>query len=224
MWIGAVRRSWHPGGSGDWARCAIRRSLFIAFMLSWGLAATAVAQCSPPASTRASKLTYCYSTYALCTIAKCKAPPDKSPIPSEVECDCTVATGYSVGEACVADPNPRCVISRYHPVRSYQQCPGMIGGKRAVWANCLNAPCTIDANNPGSAKCVCPTATSTSPFVVVSDRPNPAACRACTVDSGGHYDCPSGLFSSARTEDSQKITTFIQDTIGEITVFSPPPK
>ena len=97
MGIGALRRSSRPAGSGARPRRAIRLSLFIAFMLSLGFAAAALAQCSCPASTPASKLTYCYRTYALCTIAKCKAPPDKSPIPSEVECDFTVATGYSVG-------------------------------------------------------------------------------------------------------------------------------
>jgi hypothetical protein len=173
-------------------------------------------------SVSASALKYCYSTYALCTIAKCTVPPEKSPIPSTVQCDCTVTTGYSVGKACTADSDPRSIISRYSPIRSYQECPGIIGGRMAVWADCLNAPCTVDPNNPGAARCACQTATGASPFIIVSDHPDVAICRACTVDSRGHYECPGGAISSATTADGQNITKLIQDAIGDIKVFPPP--
>jgi hypothetical protein len=188
-------------------------------VLTLALSGSGLAQTSSDSS---SGLKYCYSTYALCTVARCTVPPDGSEFPATVECDCTVNTGYAVGGKCKANSDPRSVISRYSPIYSYQQCPGVIDGKLAVWANCVNAPCTIDPNNTGSAKCECPTVTSTSSFVLATDRPNVAACRACTLDSHDHYDCPKGMFSSAKTSDAQNITMLIQDAIGDIKVFPPP--
>jgi hypothetical protein len=192
-----------------------------ALILTLALPNAALAQVS---STSASALKYCYGPYALCTISRCKTPPDKSPIPSTVDCGCTVSAGYSVGQACKADSNPRSILSRYSPIRGYQQCPGVIDGKMAVWANCLNAPCAVDPNNTGAATCKCQTETSDSSFVIASDHRDLAACRACTVDSHGHYDCPDGLISSATTGDAQNITVLIQDAIGDIKVFPPPAK
>jgi hypothetical protein len=189
--------------------------------LIFALALPHVALAQVP-SVSASTLKYCYGPYALCTIARCSVPADKSPIPSTVQCNCTTHVGYSVGKACKADSNPRSILSRYAPIRSYQECPGIIDGKTAVWADCLNAPCIVDPNDPGAATCVCQTATSVSPFIIVSDHPDMAMCRACTVDSRGRYDCPGGAISSATTVAGQKVTELIQDAIGDIKVFPPP--
>src|SRR5260370_19646577 len=159
-----------------------------------------------PSSASSSELEYCYSTYALCTIAKCTVPPDGSPVPSPVECRCTVSTGYSVGGECNANSDTLSVISRYSPIFSYQECPGVIEGKLAVWANCLNAPCTINPNNTGSAVCECQTMANTMPFVLATDHADAAACRTCTMDSHRHYDCPRAIYSSANTPDAKNIT------------------
>jgi hypothetical protein len=190
-----------------------------ALILALALPGAALAQAQ---SGSASKLSYCYGPYALCTIARCTVPPDGSSIPSPIECNCTVQSGYSVGEACKADPDTRHVPSRYSPIRSYQQCPGMIDGKRAVWANCLNSPCVVDPNNSNAAKCKCQTATSTSPFIIVSDHRDVDACRACTVDSHGRYNCPGGVISSATTAAGQQATDTVVNTIEDIKVFAPP--
>jgi hypothetical protein len=200
---------------------SMRVKLLSALVLILAFPCGALAQ-APAAS--ASALKYCYGPFALCTIARCTVPPDKAPIPSPVECSCTVQSGYSVGKACKADPDPRHVISRYSPIRSYQQCPGIIDGKKAVWANCVNFPCVIDPSNPGAAKCECQTATSPAPYIIVSDHPDPAICRGCTLDSRGHYNCPDGVISSATTASGQQITVLVQDAIGDIKVFPPPSK
>jgi hypothetical protein len=175
-------------------------------------------------SSSASALKYCYGPYALCTIARCSVPDDQSPIGSTVTCNCIVQAGYSVGKACKADPDPLSVVSRYSPIRSYQECPGVINGKKAVWANCVNAPCRIDRNNPGAATCQCPTATSALPFIIASEQPDKAGCAGCTVDSRGNYNCPGGVISSATTAGAQHTTVIIQDAIGNVKVFPPPAK
>lgn len=203
---------------GDWRSLMMRLQL-AAGILILAFAGNAFGQNSLASK---SKLEYCYDTYALCTIAKCAAPTVGSPIPPSVQCDCTVSTGYSVGKKCKDHSDPLNVLSRYSPIFSYQECPGVTDGNMAVWANCVNAPCKIDPNNTGFATCTCKTATSTSPFVLATDHPNPAGCKACTVDSHGHSDCPQGLYSSATIGDAQNITTLIQDKIGDIKVFPPP--
>jgi len=133
-----------------------------------------------------------------------------------------VHSGYSVGEACKADRDTRHVPSRYAPIRSYQQCLGVIDGKQAVWANCLNSPCVIDPSDTGAAKCKCQTATTTSPFIIVSDHPDPAVCKACTLDSRGRYNCPGGVISSATTAAGQQATDTVVDGIEDIKIFPPP--
>jgi hypothetical protein len=188
-------------------------------ILVLALPCTALAQV---ASSSDSKLEYCYGPYALCTVARCSAPADKSPIGSDVECTCTVQAGYSVGKKCKANSDPLRVISRYAPIFSFQECPGVIDGRTAVWANCVNSPCKIDPNNPGVAKCKCQTASSTLPFVIASDRADKAVCSACTMDSNGHYDCAGGAISSATTAGAQQTTMIIQDAIGDVKIFPPP--
>jgi hypothetical protein len=194
---------------------------FAALILLLAFSSSALAQDS---SSSSPALKYCYGPYALCTVARCSVPADRSPVGSNVECRCTVEAGYSVGKACKADPDPRSVLSRYSPIFAYQECPGVIDGKQAVWADCVNARCRIDRNNPGAATCECPTATSTTPFIIASDHPDKAGCRGCTLDSDGHYECPGGVISSATTTDGQQITVLIQDAIGNIKVFPAPSK
>jgi hypothetical protein len=110
------------------------------------------------------------------------------------------------------------------PIRSYQACPGVIDGKMAVWANCLNSPCVIDRNNPDVATRARQTATGSSPFIIASEHADPAICRSCTVDSHGHYNCPGGVISSATTAGAEQTTVLIQDAIGDVKVFPPPSK
>src|SRR5262245_61168657 len=154
----------------------IRKSIPGCLALSLILGGAAAAQTAKPS------FQYCEGLFALCTIARCSPPPQGSPIGTEVTCECTVGYGYSAGLAqCTGSQSARATVSRFAPISSYQRCQGGdSGSKTPVWAWCLDKTCTIDSNNPGVARCACTTAVNKDDFIIVAERPDRAACTACT--------------------------------------------
>jgi len=161
----------------------------------------------------------CQGVYALCTRAMC------SPIPGPegglemngaglLSCKCSVQSGSSVGTKCQGPkdtPAGKLVFSRYSLIRSYTQC-----NNTRPWANCVDSPCLIDADDPlaATATCTCSAVKgSTSPYIATSDFYNPAACT-------------TGIISSATTDQGNAIAQFYEaathmDPYVTITILNP---
>jgi hypothetical protein len=131
----------------------------------------------------------CKGTYALCTKAKCVDKGD-----SFFACKCDVIQGSSAGsgtQACAWVPtvNPPVagswIPSRYHPIKSYVQCPISKPAEPRAWAFCLDSPCVVDKNKT-TAECLCGKANG-APYVFTTDKYNPAGCEenisSATVDA-----------------------------------------
>jgi len=134
----------------------------------------------------------CKSTYALCTTARCTLIAGEA---GAVSCGCTVRTGYSAATtACKAarqTPAGESIVSRYYPVTSRAICRN-----NRPWANCLDAPCLIDKNDPSKANCTCKIAKDEGPYVIVSK-------------SYSATTCTTGIVSSATVQQSDEITEFL---------------
>jgi hypothetical protein len=136
----------------------------------------------------------CKSTYALCTTAAC------SPIPGQkdvVSCQCNVENDYSAGlKPCNEKKTAKGlqVRSRYHPISSYARC-----SNSRPWAWCLDAPCTVDKDNPSQASCACSVVSNQGDYVV--------------VNSDGQYNessCTTGVYSSATIVELDQVTDFLK--------------
>lgn len=135
----------------------------------------------------------CKSTYALCTTALC------TPIPGDkkfVSCKCNVETDYSAGlKSCEEKKSGSAehLRSRYHPITSYALC-----SNSRPWGWCLDAPCTVDKNDPSQADCKCSVVSNRGAYVV--------------VNADGKYDessCTTGLYSSATVDQLDQVTEFL---------------
>lgn len=140
----------------------------------------------------------CFGKFALCTTAKCEPTSD-----GQYSCACNVMTDYSLGgQPCQTqptwDPNngQLKIISRYYPMVSYGICPPPQSIQKINWANCVDAPCDVDPNNPGAATCTCPKATQTLPYVVGATKFSTAMC--------------GQAISSATVSDAVAITAYLQ--------------
>lgn len=143
----------------------------------------------------------CEGTFALCTTAQCNFGTAQD---QNVECLCTVNTGYSAGGQGCSPPEPTPqgtrIYSRFFPIASYQTCQNQ-PSNTSPWAWCLDKPCLIDQNNPTVARCTCGRVATTSynrqpsyPYIIVTGRPTPSLCQ-----NGINY-------SSATTTDVNNIT------------------
>lgn len=135
----------------------------------------------------------CESTYALCTTAKCSLIEEGQ---ETVLCDCDVKTGYSVGSTpChdpVGSPEGKQVVSRYYPIRSFAAC-----NNDRPWAWCYDRPCIVDKDDPSRAACACNIVQNEGPYVMVAD-------------SYTDTTCTTGLYSSARVKDLERVTEFLK--------------
>ncbi len=137
----------------------------------------------------------CKSTYALCTTAVCTK---KEGDDTTVSCACDVKTGYSLGARDCDDEtaslDSSSLKSRYYPVKSFVSC-----ANDAVWAYCLDKPCTL-SDDPTKADCDCTLRSdelSRQPYVIVTD-----AYRENT--------CSSGIISSATVQQVFQATEFLK--------------
>lgn len=151
-----------------------------------------------PASQGCPDFQWCQSTFALCTLAQCKATSD----PSSWTCDCTVNFGYSAGQQGCKDPwtesGKQHVKSRYFPITSMLVCHNS-----APWAWCLDKDCDIDPTSPAVARCHCSVRDpkyQQDPFIIVTSSPNPSACTPP----------PGLLISSATVGNVSCITDFVK--------------
>jgi hypothetical protein len=158
----------------------------------------------------------CEGPYALCTRALCSPVPGPGPdggLDGLLSCKCSVQSGYSVGTMkCQAPrdtPAGKQIFSRYSPMRSYVSC-----NNNRPWAQCLDFPCLIDADNPlqATATCTCKLNPPQGPYIATSDFYSAAACT-------------TGIISSALVSGGDNILQFWESethTTVTITVLNPP--
>jgi hypothetical protein len=136
----------------------------------------------------------CKSTYALCTTAACVPIPGKKDL---VSCQCNVENDYSAGlKPCGEKKTAKGLQlhSRYHPISSYARC-----SNSRPWAWCLDAPCTVDKDNPSQASCACSVVSNQGDYVI--------------VNSDGQYkesSCTTGVYSSATVVELDQVTDFLK--------------
>lgn len=173
-------------------------------------------------------LNVCQGTFALCTSATCD-PVVKNGQITSFSCKCKVEKGYSVGfngpknrNSCASIPQDapslkQKVPSRYSPINSFVACTN-----NRPWAQCLDASCVVDhvdENDPtkGTAKCLCPKATS-----------NPYGY----IPADGQYSrsgCQDKYISSATVSNIVVVTQFLTTPEGKdlppspITILVPTP-
>jgi hypothetical protein len=141
------------------------------------------------------KFYVCEGTFALCTTAQCTKgqPGDK-----DVQCTCTVNTGYSAGEqqcqAPIQTDQGTKIFSRFFPITSYQKCTNAPNAS-SPWAWCLDRACFIDKNNPAIAQCVCGRVETpfyeekpSHPYVIVTGQTVPNLCQNNTNYSSATVD------------------------------------
>jgi hypothetical protein len=151
---------------------------------------------SPPSfAADSSGLRVCEGRYALCTTATCQAIPGDE---GAVACACDVKDGFSAaGSACKAEVTTADgteLQSRYYPVKAYAAC-----SNDRVWANCFDARCTVDKDDPARATCTCTIARDQGPYVVITDTYTDATC---TTD----------IWSSATVDSLLEVTTFLESS------------
>jgi hypothetical protein len=154
-----------------------------------------VAPSAPSFADDSSGLRVCEGRYALCTTATCQPVPGEE---NAVACACDVKTGFSAaGSPCKAEEKTAegtRLQSRYYPVVSYAAC-----SNDRPWANCFDAPCTVDSDDPTKATCTCTIAKDQGPYVVITDAYDASTC---TTD----------IWSSATVDSLLQVTTFLESS------------
>lgn len=131
----------------------------------------------------------CNQTYALCTTAAC-APPEGDA--TTVSCPCVVLDGYSFGMKTCSErvPSGQNLISNFSTQNVNSGFNAMACPEDAPWANCLDYPCQLDAQNPALATCQCQLLEK-GPSLIFGGRCNPESCTA-TIWSGA---APPGVLA-----------------------------
>jgi hypothetical protein len=111
------------------------------------------------------KFSTCFSQYALCISAPCTPTAGTMEFPAGsgkqrplAACECEVMFGYNIGsttcEERAAQQQGDVVLSTYSVAQTegkpLLQCHG------GTYADCFNMQCTVAADHPYRAKCVCP--------------------------------------------------------------------
>lgn len=174
--------------------------VFFSITVAFGLTATSGFAAQPQtashsAATQPDNYKVCKSEYALCTVAPCYTVPGHK---QQLTCSCTVEKGYSAGgKACQGvkqTPAGQEIASRYYPVKSYAIC-----SNHRVWANCFDAPCIVNKNNPSAATCNCKAVKGQGDYVIPTARYTPNTCT-------------TGIYSSATVQGVTQLTNFLKGT------------
>jgi hypothetical protein len=108
-----------------------------------------------PKALRVGSAYICRQKYALCTNAPCLPSPHS---PNIVMCDCVVEGGDSVGLTPCPHRAPQgtTLYSTFSTALVTKATRAMTCAANVSWANCLDAVCKLDPNNPTRATCQCP--------------------------------------------------------------------
>ncbi len=145
------------------------------------------------------KLNICSGEYALCTGASCVPVPGQ---PDKLLCHCSTQNGYSAGlEPCVktkvSKEGYKEIKSRYYPEAMFVKC-----SNNRTWANCLDSPCIVDANNPFNSLCTCKAVSGQGDYVVSAKACNSSLCQS-GIWSGSSYDDSSSFESQIEEAKDQ---------------------
>ena len=109
--------------------------------------------------------TLCVDTprFALCTSAPCQIDTSDQ---NNAICDCVVESGANWGRKTTCEermPQGTELRSNFSPIQAGppSNLKALVCENEQTWASCLDAPCTVDPNDPTKAKCKCPVATTT---------------------------------------------------------------
>jgi hypothetical protein len=143
--------------------------------------ATPAANATPTGEIQVGDMWLCDQRYALCTTAPCELVADDSTIAS---CRCRVERGYSLGfSACSARvPKGTSLISTFSTVDVTPSLRALVCPDGNRWANCLDIPCEIDADDPAGAVCHCQLVAS-GEFVTLGGACDTSTC-SFTIWSG----------------------------------------
>lgn len=123
--------------------------------------------------------TLCVDTprFALCTSAPCQIDTSDT---NYAICHCVVASGANWGRKTTCEermPRGTGLRSNFSPIQagppSYLKA--LVCENEQPWASCLDAPCTVDPNDPTKAKCRCSVAT-TRPWETLGGKCDTAEC------------------------------------------------
>ena len=146
-----------------------KRSVLWGFvaLVSWGVTAAAMAQSSQGegAAVAAPQFHTCFSKYALCISAPCKPTAGTMEFPAGsgiqrplAACECEVMFGYNIGSTTcderVQQQQGDAALSTYSVAQT--EGKGMLRCNGGQYADCYNMQCTVTAEHPYRARCVCP--------------------------------------------------------------------
>ena len=96
----------------------------------------------------------CKQTFALCTTAPCELDADDATI---ANCLCVVEDAYAVGFKTCSEraQSGSSLYSNFSTFNVNSEFGVMTCPENAPWANCLDVPCEINAENPALATCQC---------------------------------------------------------------------
>jgi hypothetical protein len=164
----------------------------------------------------------CTGWFALCTLAKCGAPPKPNEVaPKNYTCDkCILLNGKSVATlqtACTPvvkgltlPKNVTTVQSRFAMTTNLNL---LTCTNNNSWANCLNATCAVDEDRK-TATCTCPSQ-STTPYVSGTANPKETKEQACSGNL---------VISSESSSDAGQISTYWNtEKLKKFKVSAPPP-
>lgn len=166
--------------------------------------ATPTAESTPDGAVNIEGTWLCNQPYALCTMAPCEpAPADEN----TSVCHCTVENGYSIGYTSCSEraPSGATLISTFSTQNVTSDVRAMVCTEKNRWANCLDMPCTIEADDPTRATCQCPVEESAEFFTEGGDC-DVSTCASVIWSAAS----PSGnlipVFETAMKQVNQQVT------------------
>jgi hypothetical protein len=163
--------------------------------------ATPAANATPPGEVQIDDMWLCNQSYALCTEAPCQPAADDA---SVATCTCKVENGYSIGYSPCAERVPlgNSVISTFSTIDVTASTRSLICPDGDRWANCLDMPCEIDANDSSRAFCLCQIADS-GEFVTLGGDCDASTCSS-VIWSANTTDSPvRAHYQTAMTQAGQ---------------------
>jgi hypothetical protein len=155
--------------------------------------ATPTANATPGSDIQVEDMWLCSQPYALCTKAPCQLAAEGA---SVATCSCLVEDGYSLGFTACSERAPQgsSVISTFSTIDVTASTRSLVCPDGERWADCLDMPCEIDANDPSRAFCLCQVVAS-GEFVTIGGDCDASTCSsviwsANTTDSPvrAHYE------------------------------------
>jgi hypothetical protein len=110
--------------------------------------------------------------FALCATSKCTLSPDN---PKEMGCPCVVASGPNWGVKTTCADRAKSLTSTFSPIEVAQKKALLVCKDKRTWADCMDAPCKLDARDPTRATCICPIKNS-APWATLGGVCNQEAC------------------------------------------------